>query len=295
MKDILKIVFMFTVVVLVYIYRDTISIFILDNIIYRGSNGVLSYNEYYKEEDYLYVKNMDTNTVSNYNEILSMFYSIINSGDESFSFYCDYDKCLDDINKIIDDEYIVPDINSFVHPFNSFSDINIDVNNVGKITVRIKKAYSDKQIEYIDEYINDFINKNINDSMNTRDKIKVFHDYIINNTIYDDDNKYDSYTAYTLIKNGRAICGGYSDIMAIYLNKLGIKNYKITSENHVWNLVFVDDSWLHLDLTWDDPVADDGKQYLIHNFFLITSSELLKLDKVEHTFDRNVYMEANNN
>ena len=81
--------------------------------------------------------------------------------------------------------------------------------------------------------------------------------------------------------------------MNIYLNTLGIQNYKISSSNHVWNLVNLDGTWYHLDLTWDDPVASDGNQYLLHNFFLISTDELLNLDTVEHTFDKNIYKEAN--
>ena len=45
-------------------------------------------------------------------------------------------------------------------------------------------------------------------------------------------------------------------------------------------------------MTWDDPVASDGKQYLIHNFFLISTNELHTLDTVEHNFDNKIYIEA---
>ena len=164
----------------------------------------------------------------------------------------------------------------------------------GKITVKVKKSYNDLEISYIKNYINKFINTNLNSDMSDYDKIKIFHDYIVNNTQYDQNSTDSSYTAYNLITTGKAICGGYSDIMAIYLNSLGIQNYKITSENHVWNLVKLDDIWYHLDMTWDDPVASDGNQYLIHNFFMITTEQLLELDSVEHNFDMNVYKEASN-
>ena len=128
--------------------------------------------------------------------------------------------------------------------------------------------------------------------MSNYDKIKLFHDHIVNNTKYDENMSDDLYTAYKLLTTGLSVCGGYSDIMSIYLNTLGIQNYKITSEDHVWNLVYLDGVWQHLDMTWDDPVATDGKQYLIHNFFLISSDELHKLDSVEHNFDTNVFKEA---
>jgi len=292
-KDIFKISILLIILIVTYTYRDNIADFVTNKIIYRGSNEVLTYNEYYLENDFLYVQNTDTNIVKSYQEILNMFYTILNSGDDCFSFYCDYDNCLKDVKQITDDIDIVANINNFVHPYNSFDSINIDIGTDNKITVKVKKVYSNNQIEFINNYINEFINTNINLSMNNYDKIKAFHDYIINTTKYDENNTFDSYTAFNLITSGISICGGYSDIMAIYLNALGIKNYKITSENHIWNLVELDGVWYHLDATWDDPVTNDGKQYLIHNFFMIPTQKLLELDKVEHNFNTKMYLEAN--
>lgn len=293
MKDLFKISFLLILLVVTYIYRNSIATFITDEIIYKGSNKVLTYNEYYLENDYKYVQNTDLNSASNYQEILNIFYTIINSGDDSFSFNCNYDKCIQDVKNITANKDIIANINNFVHPYNSFDSVNIDINIDGKVTIKIKKVYNEEQIEFINNYINDFINTNINLSMTNYDKIKVFHDHIINKTKYDENNTFESYTAYNLITSGISICGGYSDIIAIYLNTLGIKNYKITSDNHIWNLVELDGVWYHLDATWDDPIASDGKQYLIHNFFMISTDKLFELDKVEHNFDANTYIEAN--
>ena len=215
MKDIFKISFLLILLIITYTYRDNIATFITDKIIYKGSNKVLTYNEYYLENDYLYVQNTDLNKVSNYQEILNVFYTIINSGDDVFSFYCNYDNCIREIKNITNNKDIIANINNFVHPYNSFDSINVDISTDGKITVKTNKVYSDTQIEFINNYINEFINQNINLSMSNRDKIKVFHDYIINNTKYDENNTFDSYTAYNLITSGISICGGYSDIMAI--------------------------------------------------------------------------------
>lgn len=293
MKDIFKISFLIILLVCVYTYRKNISTFITDEVIYRGDNKVLTYNEYYLENNYKYVQNTDTKYATNYQEILNIFYTTINSGDDCFSFYCDYDNCISDMRKIIDDKYIITNINNFVHPFNSFETINVDVSNDGKVTIKTKKLYKDDEIEFVKKYIEDFINTKLNLSMSNYDKIKAFHDHIVNSTKYDENNSFESYTAYNLITTGLSICGGYSDIMSIYLNTLGIKNYKIASSNHIWNLVELDGIWYHLDVTWDDPIASDGKQYLIHNFFMVTTDKLLSLDKVEHNYDKNTYIEAN--
>lgn len=293
MRDIVKFGFLIVLLILTYIYRVNIATFITEKIIYRGSNEVLTYNEYYSENNYLYVQNTDSNVAKSYQEILNILYTIINSGDDCFTFRCDYDGCVNDVRKITNNNSIVSNINNFVHPYNSFDSININMSANREITVKIKKVYNEEQIEFINQYINDFINKNLNLSMSNYDKIKVFHDYVINNTIYDEENKFESYTAYNLITSGISICGGYSDIMAIYLNKLGIKNYKITSKNHIWNLIELDGAWYHLDATWDDPIASDGKQYLIHNFFMITTEKLFSLDNLEHNFNTTTYQEAN--
>ncbi len=292
MKDLFKIFFMISLVIVVYIFKNNISTFILDNVIYARSNKVLTYNEYYLDYDYKYIQNTDTPDVKNYQEVLNIFYTVINSGDNNYSFNCNYTNCVNDVQNLTSKNKAISNINNFVHPFNSFSSINIDITNNGTISIKTKKAYTDEEIIFINTYISNFIASNITQNMSDYDKIKKFHDFIVNNTIYDKNISKELHTAYTLLTTGKSVCSGYSDIMSIYLNTLGIQNYKITSENHVWNLANINGVWYHIDMTWDDPVANDGKQYLLHNFLLITTEQLYNLDKVEHNFDSNVYAEA---
>ena len=179
MKDILKILFMFCIVVVIYIYKDPISNFITDDIINHGSNKVLTYNEYFLDNDYSYVKNIDNKYIKNYQDVLNIFYTVLNSGDNNFSFYCDYNECINDVKKLMDANSEITEINNFVHPFNSFSSINIDIANSGKVTIKVKKLYSERKINYIEQYINDFISSNINNQMSNYDKIKLFHDFVL--------------------------------------------------------------------------------------------------------------------
>ena len=79
--------------------------------------------------------------------------------------------------------------------------------------------------------------------------------------------------------------------MAIILDKFNIPNFKIISQNHIWNAVKIDGKWYHLDLTWDDPVTSDGSDVLEYNFFLITTKELENLEKTQHVFDQSVFKE----
>ena len=79
--------------------------------------------------------------------------------------------------------------------------------------------------------------------------------------------------------------------MALFLNYFNIPNFKVASENHVWNVVFIDGQWLHLDLTWDDPILTSGEDVLDDTYFLITTSELNKLSDSQHHFDETIYVE----
>ena len=60
--------------------------------------------------------------------------------------------------------------------------------------------------------------------------------------------------------------------------------------------MLLDDKWLHMDLTWDDPTTANGRSVLIHDFFLITTEELenisIKLKNNQHNFNKEIYIEA---
>ena len=133
--------------------------------------------------------------------------------------------------------------------------------------------------------------------MPTREKIRVIHDYIIDHTEYDklkydnkQDNTYKSNTAYGVLIQGYGTCNGYADAMAIFLNKLNIINYKISNDDHIWNLVYLDGKWYHLDLTWDDPISDISVSR--DTYFLIDTKTLEKINDGTHKFDKAIYKEA---
>ena len=53
--------------------------------------------------------------------------------------------------------------------------------------MEIQKLYSDEEITRVDNEIERLITENLGDKMSDRDKIKFFHDYLINNSKYDQD------------------------------------------------------------------------------------------------------------
>ena len=228
-------------------------------------------------------------------DLLNIYYTIINSGVSEYDFSChkDYDDCIADVKDIANDQETLSTINNYVHPYNGFQHIETKFDNYGKITITIQKSYSGQDIKEVNAKL-DYIENNIVDkSKSTEDNIRAIHDYIINNTKYDkshdDNNK--SETAYGALINGYSICGGYTDAMELMLERLNIESYKVSSSTHIWNAVNLNDKWYHIDLTWDDPVTENGTDILDDSFFLIDTKKLLEIEPKEHNFNEDAYAE----
>jgi len=263
-------------------------------------------NEYYKDYTFDFVQNVETFKPNSKDDLYDIIYTGLNSGAKEFYFYCsnEYETCLDDVNSIANDATILSVINNLVHPFNSYNKLYIETNQLGKVVIKLDKLYSSNDIEVINEKL-DLIEKEvITDKMEVKDKIKTMHDYLINHAVYDSERadnikagtdtnpKYDSHKATGPLIQGITLCSGYSDAMKIYLDRLNIPNYKIANNEHIWNLVYIDNKWLHIDLTWDDPVTKDKQNILLDTFFLIDTKTLMETDPTSHTFNEEYYSEA---
>lgn len=251
-------------------------------------------NAYYKKVSYDFVKESETFIPLSIQDIKDIFYSILNRGYDEFTFYCpsEYVSCLDDVNSITNDANTLTHINNFVSPFNNFKAINVTYSQSGEVNIEIEKLYKSEDINTINNKIDEIIKENITEDMTAEDKILKIHDYIINNTKYDT-NQTDpkSSTAYGALINNIAVCGGYADSMALFLNRFNIPNFKIASSTHVWNAVYLDNAWVHLDLTWDDPVSSSGEDTILHKFYLIDTPSLEKYKITDHEYDKTIYEE----
>lgn len=303
MKRTLPIMILLIILVSVTTYQEEIVSFVLKEFIYKQELTEYRANNYAKRNNYNYVNLTDNFYPKNKEDIKNVLYTILNSGMSTYSFFCtdEYYNCIDDVEEISTDHYILANINTLVHPYNSYNKVHITTNNFGKIDVNIEKLYTDAEIEEINSKIYSIKEQILKDGMSDRDKIKAFHDYVINNTVYDSERNdlmhnnispsYDnmSHKANGVLKNHIALCSGYTDLMAIFLSNIGIPNYKIANREHIWNAVYLDGKWHHLDLTWDDPVTTTGENVLLYDFFLISTNELEKLDTEQHIYDKTVY------
>ena len=103
-----------------------------------------------------------------------------------------------------------------------------------------------------------------------------------------DDNTYHSDTAIGTLFEGKSICSGYTDTMSIFLDKLNIPNTRVATKEHVWNALYYNNKWIHIDLTWDDPVSSSDN-VILYNYFMIDTNKLQEIDNEEHNFDKNIY------
>lgn len=289
----------------------TIAVFFKDNIIYKyyeykidKDYSSTNTNSYYVEDNFEFVDEYVDTGIKSREDFINFIYFALNSGTDYIERYIDknYSSYEGDVAKLTENDgdgfkETISILNNFVHPYNSSNNIKINYGGNYMIGLTINKAYSEEEIEEINTIVDSVIKEKITNNMPTREKIKVIHDYIIDHTEYDklkyenkNDNTYKSNTAYGVLVQGYGTCNGYADAMAIFLNKLNVINYKISNDEHIWNLVYLDGEWYHLDLTWDDPISDININR--DTYFLISTDILEKINDGTHNFDKTIYSEA---
>lgn len=258
-------------------------------------------NNYYKNIDYEYLKQSKDFIPYSKQDLINIYYSILDRGYSTFTFYCpkEYTSCINDLEEIIlPTNDTLSNLNYFISPFNSEKKIKTVYSSTGEITVYISdKLYSEEEINAVNNKIDEIIKDNITNDMALEDKILKIHDYIINNTKYDtaalnNTSKYKSYNSYGTLIEGYSTCNGYADTMALFLDRFGVKNYRVASSTHVWNAALINNKWYHLDLTWDDPITTGTNiDTLTHQFYLIDTEKLENYQIKEHNYNKFIYRE----
>lgn len=289
----------------------TICAFQKDKIVYKyyeytidKKYSKININDYYKDDNFNYVDDYTESGIKNRNDLINSIYYAINSGTDYIERYIDsdYTNYINDINTLTayngaEFKKVISTLNNFVHPYNSSNNVKISYGGDYKIGITINRAYTQDEINEINNKVDKILSENVNNNMPPKEKIRAIHDYIIDHTEYDklkyenkNDDTYKSNTAYGVLIEGYGTCNGYADAMEIFLDKMNIINYKISNEEHIWNLVYLDGKWYHLDLTWDDPISDININR--DTYFLINTKTLEKINDGTHTFDKNIYSEA---
>ena len=150
MKKTLVYILFITIITGLFLYYDNEIINFYHNtiILLSNENNSVLKNEYYRDIDFKYVQNARDFSPSNFQDIINIFYTVINSGDDKFTFFCpiDYANCLNDVRTIASDQVKLSHINNFVHPYNGFNHIEIQYTASGKVDIIVDRNYSDDEI-----------------------------------------------------------------------------------------------------------------------------------------------------
>lgn len=149
---------------------------------------------------------------------------------------------------------------------------NIDIQPEYTMNTALSEHYQG----VVDDYVAT-IEKNT-EGMTDYQKVKYAYEYIIENSKYD--LSVEDQSCLSIITKGKSTCAGYTTTLSTVLNRLGIPTticlgYAL-ERPHSWNLVKLNGNWYHVDATFGDPIIEDGSDWIIYDYFLITDDEIFK-------------------
>ncbi len=130
------------------------------------------------------------------------------------------------------------------------------------------------------------------EGMTDYERALFFHDSIVESTGFDTETaaqtdpltgRASSRSAYGCLVNHLAVCSGYAKAFQWLAQRSGMDCMRVNGtakdddEGHEWNCIRLGGDYYYIDITWDDPVPEDGgEQTLTHEYFCITTDELLQ-------------------
>jgi hypothetical protein len=150
----------------------------------------------------------------------------------------------------------------------------------------VKIELYDDRMDQVDKAIDAFIKAKVNQNDTPVNILRDIHDGLIVTTKYDTaileldlTNIVDHtpFEAYGLFIEHKAVCSGYSKafVGVVKEMKIPVLTVSSTKMNHAWNLVYVNDGWLYVDVTFDDPVPDKAGR-VVDTYFLLTFNKITR-------------------
>lgn len=177
----------------------------------------------------------------------------------------------------------------WLHNGCSYEGVNATATSKGRFTMKLghwnywksgndQKKYLDRLQKEVDK-----VAKLTEGASNDYEKVKIVHDYIVNNNEYDKENLEESkkdkhraeadyiYSAYGCLVNKKSVCAGYAKAFKLILNNIGINASDVwgwsiekdgkKGEAHEWNWVELDGEYYYFDVTWDDMDFHNNEKY----------------------------------
>lgn len=111
--------------------------------------------------------------------------------------------------------------------------------------------------------------RTVNSLGSEAEKVKMIHDLIVQKVDYNTDiygNSFNEDTAYTqsvysVFCMDKTVCAGYAQAFEMMCNGVGVDCIAVTSDDHEWNKVRINDSWYNVDCTWADQSTIDYEYF----------------------------------
>lgn len=154
---------------------------------------------------------------------------------------------------------------------------NRGVDYIVKINYFFKKKELVKIKEETVKLVDEAVNKINAFGKSDYEIICAVNKYLCETVVYPDSKPYEpiTHTAYGALKNGLAVCEGYTCAAKLILNKFSIKcdiqtGVCTNGEGHAWNLVQLENNWYQMDITWNDGSRN------ITDYLLVTDEYMKK-------------------
>ena len=274
----------------------------LNKILSRNfNNNITNIKSYVTEKLDLNTSSNKSNLVESYSEFYTLVEEALNSYKSSLNIAVkNYDKTVyneEVFHKALENNPIAgPGFSCYITTqemgSNTMVTFQFKYPEAREVLMNKDKAVKDK--------VKEIVASVVKPEMKDYEKEKVLHDYVVNNSSYDerlfsDDMPDESYTAYGLLIDGLGVCQGYAVAMNLLLNEAGVESMLITGDSwneeakgyisHAWNLVKLGGEYYHLDATWNDPVTDDGSDVLRYSYFNVTDDQIRK----NHRWDKSKF------
>lgn len=127
-----------------------------------------------------------------------------------------------------------------------------------------------KQAKKLIYALNQF-DKKIPQNLSDLEKALFVYNKLMKRLVYEDKHCFNKNnidirrTLYSFITK-KAVCSGFSLILYEILNRHNIKNYYLHSNNHLFNVIYLDGKFYPVDLTWETVLKKKNKDMLYHYF-----------------------------
>ena len=124
-------------------------------------------------------------------------------------------------------------------------------------------------------------------------QLQLLHDWLVRNIIYDRQENQEMNHAAAALLDGTTLCQGYAQAFQLIGLHLGFDVQMVTGESdgigHAWNLVRLDGTWYHVDVTHDDPLPDGGDETPARHIHFLRSDAIMA---ATHQWDRTTFPAA---